>query len=66
MTSKPFTQSIEENYVRASRKGSSSQGHSFDSELARRRMGLFFYLIRSPLFDRCVSGRLFTLCVSLF
>lgn len=43
-------QAIEGNYLRASRNG--TVDHSFDSELSRRRMGLYFYLIRSPLFDR--------------
>ena len=32
----------------------SAQKHAFDQELNRRRMALFLYLIRSPVFDRFV------------
>lgn len=32
--------------------GGGQGGHPFDLELKRRRMALFYYLIRSPLFNR--------------
>lgn len=37
-----------------------NKSHAFDQELSRRKFALFFYLIRSPLFDRYINQSLLT------
>lgn len=37
----------------------SAHKHAFDQELNRRRMALFLYLIRSPVFDRYIMSKVY-------
>lgn len=40
---------------RAKRNENGPPQHVYDKELSRRKAALMFYLIRSPIFDRCVT-----------
>ena len=47
---------------RASSDAVFADSHLYDTELSRRKAALLFYLVRSPVFDRCVRACVFV-CV---